>query len=111
MATLTSQTISRTGLIAAFVAASGGGDEFINTGTEFIRLKNDSAGTIVATIATPNSVDTDLAIADRTVSLAAGVERDIGPWPVSTYNDSNQKVQLTYDGVTSLTIAVIKPGV
>ena len=51
-----------------------------------------------------------LAVADRTVSIPAGEERMVGPFQAATYNDSGGLVQLTYDGVTSVTIAIIKPG-
>lgn len=108
MATLTVQSISRTGLSPSYGAAAGGGDEFVNTGIQFFHAKNGSGGDIVVTFETPNSVDTNLAIADRTVTVTAGEERIIGPFPVANYNDANGKVQVTYDGVTSLTVGVFQ---
>lgn len=107
MATLSIQTIARAGLTPSYASAAGGGDEFANTGIQFAHIKNGSGGDIVVTIATPNSVD-GLAIADRTVTVSAGSEEMIGPFPVAHYNDANSKVQLTYDGVTSLTIAILQ---
>ena len=109
MATLTVQTISRTGLEPTYGSAAAGGDEFANSGDEFIHIKNGDASSHTLTIETPATVD-GLAVADRTVSIPAGEERMVGPFQAATYNDSGGLVQLTYDGVTSVTIAIIKPG-
>jgi len=109
MATLTAETISRSGLEPTHNAADAGGDEFANTGDEFIHVTNGSGGAITVTIETGGTVD-GLAIADRTVSVPAGEERLIGPFPKSTYDDGDGLVQLTYSAVTSLTVAVLKPG-
>jgi len=109
MATLAAEQIVRAGLSPTFNAAAGGGDEFVNTGNEFIHVKNGHSGSQDVVIETPATVD-GLAVADRTVSVPNGEERIIGPFPVATYNDVAAKVQLTYSGVTLLTIAVLKPG-
>jgi len=108
MATLTVEEIVRAGLEPTFNAAAGGGDEFENSGSEFIHVKNGHSGAQTVTIATPATVD-GLAVADRAVAVPAGEERVIGPFPRSTYNDAAGKVQLTYSGVTLLTLAVMKP--
>ena len=105
MATLAVQSIIRAGLVQTYAAATSGGDEFVNTGAEYVEIINGSAATIVVTIDTPNTVD-GLAIADRVISILAGETRKIGPFPTATYNDSAAKVQITYDGVTTLTIGV-----
>jgi hypothetical protein len=106
MATLTAQTISRSGLKPAYVSANSGGDGFANTGNEFVHVKNSDSSSHTVTIATPSTVD-GLAVADRTVVVPAGEERMIGPFPTSTYSDTNGYVQLTYSSVTSTTIAVL----
>ncbi|MBU0846543.1 hypothetical protein KKH23_05085 [Patescibacteria group bacterium] len=109
MATLTAQTISRSGLKAVYSVAASGGDEFANTGSEFIHVKNDDGSSHTVTIETVATVD-GLAVADRDLAVPAGEDRMIGPFPTGTYNDSDGKAQLTYDAVTSVTIAVLKPG-
>jgi hypothetical protein len=82
----------------------------VNSGDEFIHVKNTHTSAQTVTIETPATVD-GLAVADREVEIPANTgDKIIGPFPSSTYNDSAGKVQLTYDGVTDLTIAVIKPG-
>jgi hypothetical protein len=107
MATLTVQNIVRAGLEPSYDAAAAGGDEFANTGDEFIHVKNGDGSSHTVTIETPATVD-GLAVADRDVAIPAGEERMIGPFPGSTYNDGDGMVQLTYDGVTSVTLAVLK---
>lgn len=109
MATLTAQQMSRSGLNPTYASAAGGGDEFVNTGEEYIHIKNGDASSHTITIVTQNTSD-GLAVADRAVAVPAGEERKIGPFPTAIYNDANQKVQLTYDGVTSVTIGIFKHG-
>src|ERR1017187_2546404 len=109
MAALTAQTIARAGVVPTYNAAGAGGDTFANTGNEFVLIKNGDSGTHVVTIAIPALVD-GFAVTSRTVSIVAGAQKAIGPFPKGTYNDSGGLVHLTYDGVTSVTIAVLKPG-
>lgn len=107
MANLSVETIIRNGLNPTFNAAAGGGDEFANTGKEFIHLKNGDGSPMTVTIVTQITVDAQ-AVGDRAVVVGAGEERIIGPFPSAEYNDSGGLVQLTYSAVTSLTVAVLK---
>lgn len=113
MAVLTVATSKRSGngdLITG-AAAAGGGDSFVNTGTELVVIRNESVGSITVTFVTPVVVDA-LAVADLTMVLAAGERRIIGPFPPGWYNDtlvSGGSVNMTYSGVTTLFVAVIKP--
>jgi hypothetical protein len=109
MATLTAQTTDRTGAEVSLAACAAGGDEFVNTGNEFIYIENGAVAAQTVTIATPATVD-GLAVADRTVEVPAGENWIFGPFPVNTYNDGNAKVQLTYSAVATLNIAVLKLG-
>lgn len=109
MATLTVQQIVRAGLEAAYASCAGGGDEFANSGDEFIHIINGHSSPQTVTIVSQSTVD-GLAVADREVEITNAEERMIGPFPASTYNDGDGLVQLTYDGVTALTIAIIKHG-
>lgn len=109
MATLAAQTVVRAGLAPSYSSCAAGGDEFVNTGKEFIHLKNGHTSAQTVTIETTKTID-GLAVADRDVEVPASGERMIGPFPTATYNDGENKAQLTYDGVVSLTIAVFDPG-
>jgi len=107
MVTLPPQTVPRPGLSTVYDPANAEGDEFANSGDEFIRIKNDDDSEHTATILT-TAVRDGLAIADRVVAVPAGEERTIGPFQTEIYNDDYGMVQVTYDGVTDVTIAVVK---
>lgn len=107
MAVLTVQQVVRAGLGPVFAAAAGGGDEFVNTGVEYLEVINGSGADITVTIVTPNTVD-GLAVTDRAVVVTAGERRKIGPFPTSIYNNSNSKVNVTYSSATSVTVGLFK---
>lgn len=107
MATLSIQIVTRDGLNPSFTAAAGGGDQFPNTGREYLEVVNNDASPTTVTVATPNTVDGQ-SITDRQVSVTNGQSRKIGPFPPSIYNDGNGLVQLTYSKVTSLTVGVFR---
>lgn len=106
MATLSVQNISRTGLNLSTQAAAGGGDEFPNDGRTFLYVNNGGSG-ITATIVTQQTVD-GKAVADDAITVSGGQSRYIGPFPPSIYNDVNDRVQVTYSGVTSVTVAAVR---
>lgn len=110
MATLTVQTSNLTsGLEPTYASAAGGGDQFANSGKEFLHVKNGGGGAVTVTIDSQTNCNFghDHNIA---VSVGAGEEWILGPFPKSRFNDSSGLVQITYSGVTSVTVAVIKIG-
>lgn len=108
MALLAVTDVARTGIDAATaVAAAGGGDSFVNTGKEFLLIKNGSGGSITVTFVTQIQVDGQ-AVGDLAVAIAAGVTKLIGPFPKGYYNDGTDEVQVTYSGVTSLTVLPLR---
>jgi hypothetical protein len=109
MADLTVQNIDRSGLSPSYGTCAGGGDQFLNASNTFIHVKNGDASPHTVTIVTQSTSD-GLAVADRAVAIPAGEERLIGPFPSAIYDDGNGKVQLTYDAVTSMTIAALRLG-
>lgn len=106
MATLTVTAVARAGIDLAGVAAAVGGDQFLNTGKEVLIVANGSGVSINVTFATPATVD-GLAVADRTVAVAAGVTKAIGPFQRYAYNDTSNYVQITYSAVTTVTVKVV----
>lgn len=113
MATLTVQEIVEAGLEASYDAATGGGDEFVNNGVEMIHIKNESGGDITVTVTAQVTSSNKggfglLTKSDSVVVVTAAEERFIGPFPITAFNDTNGKAQITYSGVTSLTLAIIK---
>lgn len=106
MATLTKQSIKHTGLTPSFVAATGGGDDWINTGREFLYVKNGDASPMTVTVNSRvlSNYATDV---DVEVSVPASSEKLIGAFPTQRFNDSTNKAAISYSAVTSVTVAVI----
>jgi len=107
MATLTVQQAVIAGLTPSYGAAAGGGDQFANSGKAMIHVKNGGGGSINVT------VDSQVACSqgsdhDAVVAVGAGVESMIGPFPKARWNDSSDNVQITYSGVSSVTIAIVE---
>lgn len=107
MATLTTQAISRAGIVPTYAAAAGGGDKFTPSRDTYIHAKNGSGGSITVTIVTPKNTSYGAAIADIAVAIAAGAEKVIGPFPYEHFADTDDGLgDITYSGVTSLTVGV-----
>lgn len=106
MAALTNQTIVRTGLNPSYVAAAGGGDTCDPGAQTFLHVKNAGGGSITVTCAVQaGDPGTGLVIADLAVSVTNGQERMIGPLPGNFFaNPTTGKVDITYSGVTSVTV-------
>ncbi len=116
MATLTRQTLTEEGITPTYATAAGGGDQVDNAdGRTFLHVKNDSGGSITVTVAEQISGTTvedpsfgKLTKASVAKAIAAGATAFIGPFKKQAFNDDNNMLQITYSGVTSLTIAAIK---
>lgn len=110
MATLTVQaTDLENGLEPTYASAAGGGDQFANTGKEIIHIKNGGGGAITCTVDAPNACNHG-ALHDMAVSVGAGEDWILGPFSKARFNDSSDFVQITYSGVTSVTIAIVQVG-
>ena len=108
MATLPIEQIERTtGLTPTFSAASAGGDDFMNTGRQYVEIVNGDASPVDVTFVTPGTVD-GLAVADHVVSVPASSTKKVGPFPTSVYNASDGLLSITYASVTSLTVGVFQ---
>ncbi len=107
MATLTKYIVDLDGGKPSFVAAAVGGDDFVNSGKNFLVVKNGGASSIDVTIDSvalcSYGFDHNLV-----VPVAASGEEWIGPFPKSRFNDENGKVNVSYSGVTSVTVAVVE---
>jgi hypothetical protein len=106
MAALSTTVVPLTGAAVSYTAAASGGDT-CQTGQGILLLvKNGDSSSHTVTLATPGTVH-GLAIADRTVTVAAGAETAI-PVTGDYRNASTGLASITYDGVTSVTVAVIR---
>lgn len=109
MALLTTQSIDRDGLSPTFDAATPGGDTFAPGDLVFLHVKNGGGSAITVTIVTPKEAFPGAAIADTAVSVSAAGEAMIGPFPSRHYADPTDGIaDISYSGVTSVTIAAIE---
>lgn len=106
MANYQPQSPSLTGLNLTMNAAAGGGDSFDNNGSVLVRINNGSGGAITITADGPKADNFGITgdSHDLGISVPAGENRIWGPFPTNRFNDANGRVQLTYSGVTTLTI-------
>lgn len=106
MAALTTTVVPLTGAAVAYTAAAGGGDDCQTGAGVLLLVKNDDASPHTVTLETPETFK-GLAIADRQVAVAAGAEVAI-PVTNDYRNPSTGRAAITYDAVTSVTVAVIR---
>lgn len=109
--TITPQNIDQDGLVVVHTSGLNIPDthKIRNDGKTFLRVVNGGGSTCNVTIATPGNVAGN-AVADRVVSVAAGAEQNIGPFPTGVFNDSNGDINVTFDFVTSVTLAALHLG-
>lgn len=106
MAALTTQVVPLTGAVLSFASAAGGGDTCETGAGVLLVVKNGDSGSHTVTLVTPGTYK-GLAIADRAVAVAAGAETAI-PVTSDYRNPSTGRASITYDGVTSVTVAVVR---
>lgn len=115
MAVLTVQNVVLAGAVITPVAAAGGGDSFDNPSDERNELVviNGGGVSINVTIVTqPTSIPVPgygaVPLASEVIAVAAGATKRIGPFPAAKFNDANGRVNVTYSGVTSVTVAATR---
>ncbi len=109
MAALPTQVPPLAGLAVDYDPAAGGGDTCQTGAGVLLLVKNGDASTHTVTLVTPGTVN-GLAIADRAIPVAAGVTAAI-PVTNDYRNPSTGRAAVTYDGVTSVEVAVLRVGV
>jgi acid phosphatase class B len=108
MATLTVQSTSLAGDALTTTAAAAGGDEFVNTGRELFYVVNASGSTRTVTFTGQNASNFNVT-SNNAVVVAGSSTYTIGSFKKDWFNDTNEKVQVTYsDSAADLTVAVIQ---
>lgn len=108
MAVVATKTSSRSANAVTMAAASAGGDKFTNTGKELLLVDHtNSGGSSVTLTITTTATQDGLAVADRTVTIAAGERHLLGPFPKALYNDENGQVSLGWSSETDIELAVL----
>ena len=108
MATLATQTITLLGIVPAYSAAAGGGDQFTPSDRTYFHVKNGGVGSITVTIVTPLEAAPNIPMADIAVTVANGAEKIIGPFGAALFQNSVGLADVTYSGVTSVTVGVFR---
>ena len=105
MAILTTQTITKSGVIITPVAMSVS-DTFVNNGKTVLEIVNASGTTRTITVNSIAACDQGF---DHDVSftVANGVTKFVGPFDISRFNNSTGYATVTVDVAASVTIAVI----
>ena len=107
MATLTVQKADFDGLNATYDPADVAGDQFAWGSNIALIVKNDDASSHTVTITSQRAATQGYTTADTTVTVPAGEERIIGGLLRDAFRDSDGFVQVSYDAVTSVTVAAI----
>lgn len=110
---VTPQVMGLAGLAPAFTAPAGttpSTGDVVDYGRNLLVVKNGDTNPCVVTVETPENVDGDLAIADRTVSVAAGATALIpltSPHYRQLSGTDAGRVYIDYSNVTSVTRAIV----
>ena len=113
MATLQANKIIEGGLTSSTIACTTAGDDFVNSGIEFLKFVNTDATTYTITIAaqTTNVVHQNfgnLTKSNITKTIAQNVTVLMGPFKQNAFNDTNNKVQITYsEAPTAMTVELL----
>ncbi|WP_017972521.1 hypothetical protein [Actinopolyspora halophila] len=101
------QTSATSGLAVTYEAANVDGNSLVNNGRRIALVRNGDSNDHTVTMVTGGTVH-GLEITDPTVTVTAGSDAILGPFPgVFTQSDSGE-VHLDYDAVTSVEIAVVE---
>ena len=103
MATLRAYKIIEEGIDSDTDSVASGGDEFVNSGIEFLKFVNTDADTYTVTV-TAQTAELrhhnfgKLTKSNITKTVAQNQTMFMGPFKQNAFNDSNNKVQITYAG-------------
>lgn len=92
------QTVVRasSGIVGTQRDGHADGHAVANSGRMFLVIENTGAGAHTISVLTPGTVD-GLAIADLSITIAAGAIRKVGPFPKSVYDQSDGTLHVDFD--------------
>ncbi len=106
MANFAAQAVTSSGVAPTANPASAGGDTV--PPDTLIRIMNGGASPITVTAVTPGTVDGDLAIPDRTISIPNATAKYV-KFAQAVYGDPiTGLVSLTYSAVTTVTLELVR---
>ena len=104
--TLTVQESTRKGVQLTLGAANADGSYVPNDGKVMLIGKNGDVGAHTVTV-TPTAAIPGGTVAGNAVTVGAGAEFALGPYPPEFYNNALGQLLVTFDAVTSVTIAAV----
>lgn len=110
MALLAPQYPRITGTAITFSSAAGGGDTIAPAPSSVLHVRNGSGSPITVTVVVPGTDDFGQARPDIAVTVAASAHTAIGPFSSALLLNSSGVIDITYSGVTSLTVAHVTNG-
>jgi hypothetical protein len=102
---ITPQGVTSAGRAPAYEPANVDGNSIRPVPGRLVHVKNAGTAAVTVTIPTPGTVD-GLAVADRTISVAAGADQLIALGKGEPYRQPGNVAHLNYSAVTSVTVAV-----
>lgn len=109
MALISPQAVPVTGVKPTYAPATGGGDTIVPDpeGRTILHYKNGSGGSITVTQVAPGLDENGQARADIARAIPAGEDHFVWVNPKNV-DPSTGLINLTYSGVTSLTVAALR---
>ena len=117
MANISITEIQESGTTSSLSNCNTGGDEFINSGVEFVRIANTHASQAynVTVVAQTTSIDHptfgELTKASAVKQVNAGQTIYLGPFKQRSFDDADGKVQLTYLTTGGAALSTVSSGV
>ena len=116
MATFQSRKITETGLLETLTDCNTGGDEFFNSGIEFVKFVNDHASEDYNITFTPPSTTITTSLHGAvtksaiTITVNNGEEVYAGPFKPNVWNTASNKVAVTYLTTGGAALSTVNSG-
>jgi len=117
MGTIAADKILETGFTSTPTSCDTDGDEFRNSGIEFLKIKNNHASqaydvTVVAQTTSVRNLDFgELTKSSIEFEVAAGNTAYMGPFKQRAFNDADEMVQMTYLTTAGAALSTVSSGV
>lgn len=110
MAALTTQNVSRTGIVPTYAAVASS-DTFTPDAQTYVHIKNAGGSTDTVTISVLAGDPAGLTIADLSIAIVTSTEKVIGPFPANFFADPTTGLAtIAHSFTTTVTIGVFKLG-
>ncbi len=106
---LARQQLADSGLTAKYSRATTEGHSVENDGKILLHIKNEGRAKITVTVLTAY-VRAGLKLADRIVTVEAGGEAFVGPFPPDIYNQEDGRIHIEYSDPANTKVAILKVG-